>query len=295
MLAGVLLPLCLAPVTGLVGLAGVVGPVVLAWVVMHRISPALGGAGLAGGRAGRGGRSRPGRRCRAGDLAARRSPGPRRTGRVPAVVSIAIPLYIVTMASQNVPGVAVMSSYGYQVPWRETMTVTGIGTLVGAPFGGHAINLAAITAAMTAGPTAGPDRSRRWIAGVSGGGTYLVLALGVPRPDRPGRGRARRRDPGGRRARAARHPRRGAGRRARRRGRPRGRRRLLRGRRVRRHRSSASARRSGRWSPGWCCGRSLRARSALRDAEGHPGRAQAEHGAEGVAADDDPAAGARAA
>ena len=93
------------------------------------------------------------------------------------MVSIAIPLYIVTMASQNVPGVAVMSSFGYQVPWRETMTVTGIGTLLGAPFGGHAINLAAITAAMTAGPMAGPDRSRRWIAAVSASATYLVLAL----------------------------------------------------------------------------------------------------------------------
>ena len=77
---------------------------------------------------------------------------------MPAVVSIAVPLYIVTMASQNVPGVAVTTSFGYDVPWRETMTVTGIGTLVGAPFGGHAINLAAITAAMNAGPMAGPDR-----------------------------------------------------------------------------------------------------------------------------------------
>ena len=92
-------------------------------------------------------------------------------------MSIAIPLYIVTMASQNVPGVAVMASYGYQVPWRETMTVTGIGTLLGAPFGGHAINLAAITAAMTAGPMAGADRSRRWTAVVAAAATYLVLAL----------------------------------------------------------------------------------------------------------------------
>ena len=81
-------------------------------------------------------------------------------------MSIAVPLYIVTMASQNVPGVAVMSSYGYTVPWRETMTVTGVGTVLGAPFGGHAINLAAITAAMTAGPMAGPDRDRRWIAAI---------------------------------------------------------------------------------------------------------------------------------
>jgi len=94
-----------------------------------------------------------------------------------AAISIAVPLYIVTMASQNVPGVAVMSSYGYAVPWRESMTVTGIGTLAGAPFGGHAVNLAAITAAMAAGPMAGPDRDRRWIASASAAVTYLGLAL----------------------------------------------------------------------------------------------------------------------
>jgi benzoate membrane transport protein len=88
-----------------------------------------------------------------------------------------VPLFVVTMASQNVPGVAVMSSFGWTVPWRESMAVTGVGTLVGAPFGGHAVNLAAITAAMTAGPMAGPDRSRRWIASTSAAATYVVLAL----------------------------------------------------------------------------------------------------------------------
>jgi benzoate membrane transport protein len=175
MLAGVLLPICLEPVSGLADSPAYVGPVVLAWVVMHRIS----------------------RRwavpvslvvalvvvvVSAGDTLTADDLLPTLTWTTPhwtvaAVVSIAIPLYIVTMASQNVPGVAVMASYGYQVPWRETMTVTGIGTLVGAPFGGHAINLAAITAAMTAGPMAGPERSRRWIATVSASATYLVLAL----------------------------------------------------------------------------------------------------------------------
>jgi benzoate membrane transport protein len=175
MLAGVLLPICLEPVTGLADSPAYVGPVVLAWVVMHRIS----------------------RRwavpvslvvalvvvvVSAGDTLTADDLLPTLTWTTPhwsvaAVVSIAVPLYIVTMASQNVPGVAVMSSYGYRVPWRETMTVTGIGTLVGAPFGGHAINLAAITAAMTAGPTAGPDRNRRWTAVVAAAATYLVLAL----------------------------------------------------------------------------------------------------------------------
>ena len=175
MLAGVLLPICLEPVTGLADSPRYVGPVVLAWLVMHRISRrwavpvslavALIVVILTAGSS-----------IAAADLV------PSLTWTTPhwtlaALVSIAIPLYIVTMASQNVPGVAVTSSFGYQVPWRETMTVTGIGTLLGAPFGGHAINLAAITAAMTAGPMAGADRSRRWIAAVTASATYLVLAL----------------------------------------------------------------------------------------------------------------------
>jgi len=176
MLAGVLVPICLEPVTGLADSPAYVGPVVLAWLVMHRISRrwavpvslavALVVVLVAAGDS-----------VRAADLV------PSVAWTTPhwtlqAVVSLAIPLYVVTMASQNVPGVAVTSSFGYQVPWSETMAVTGIGTVVGAPFGGHAINLAAITAAMTAGPMAGPDRERRWLAAVSASGAYLVLALG---------------------------------------------------------------------------------------------------------------------
>lgn len=94
-----------------------------------------------------------------------------------AIVGIAIPLYIVTMASQNVPGVAVLKSFGYETPWRPAMFVTGAGTMIGAPFGGHVINLAALSAALAAGPEAGADRSRRWIAGVATGSTSLMLAV----------------------------------------------------------------------------------------------------------------------
>ncbi len=175
MLAGVLLPICLEPVIGLADSPKYVGPVVLAWLVMHLISRrwavpvALAVALLVVVVS-------AGSSVSAGDLV------PSLTWTTPhwtaqAVVSLAIPLYIVTMASQNVPGLAIMKSFGYDVPWRETMTVTGVGTLAGAPFGGHAINLAAITAAMNAGPMAGPDRDRRWIATVSSAATYLVLAL----------------------------------------------------------------------------------------------------------------------
>ena len=174
MLAGVLLPLCLAPVTAVVDEPLLVGPVIITWLVMQPISKrwavpasllvALVVVIIEAGSS-----------VPAGDLV------PSLTWTTPhwslsAVVSIALPLYVVTMASQNVPGVAVMSSHGYDVPWRETMTVTGVGTALGAPFGGHAINLAAITAALTAGPTAGRDPSRRWIASVTAAGCYLVLA-----------------------------------------------------------------------------------------------------------------------
>jgi benzoate membrane transport protein len=80
------------------------------------------------------------------------------------------------MASQNVPGVAVLRSFGYQTPWRASMLVTGAGTALAAPLGAHAINLAALSAALAAGEEAGPDRSRRWIAGFTSGLAYLVLA-----------------------------------------------------------------------------------------------------------------------
>ncbi|MGC4935032.1 benzoate/H(+) symporter BenE family transporter [Gordonia sp. DT30] len=96
---------------------------------------------------------------------------------IAAVIGLAVPLYVVTMASQNVPGVAVLKSFGYETPWRPAMFVTGAGTVVGAAFGGHAINLAALSAALAAGDEAGADRSRRWVAGVSAGISYLVLAV----------------------------------------------------------------------------------------------------------------------
>lgn len=99
------------------------------------------------------------------------------TFNVAALIGTALPLYIVTMASQNVPGVAVLKSFGYDAPWRSSMAVTGVGTMIAAPFGGHAINLAALSAALAAGDDAGPDKSRRWLAGVSAGFFYLLLAL----------------------------------------------------------------------------------------------------------------------
>ena len=176
MLAGVVLELCLAPVRGFAAHPWSVAPILLTWAVMLRLArkwavPAAFAVTLAV----------------VGVDAARRGgpPGailPHLAWTAPtltwaSLLGLAIPLYVVTMAGQNVPGVAVMSSYGYQVPWRETMAVTGLGTAAGAMAGGHAINLAAITASMAASPEADPDPGRRWVASYTAGWAYLVLAL----------------------------------------------------------------------------------------------------------------------
>ncbi|MDR4532492.1 benzoate/H(+) symporter BenE family transporter [Glutamicibacter sp. PS] len=95
-----------------------------------------------------------------------------------AVASISLPLFIVTMASQNIPGVAVMSTFGYTTPWRSSMLVTGAGSAAGAFFGGHAINLAAISAALAAGEAAGSNPALRWRAATSSGMFYLLFAAG---------------------------------------------------------------------------------------------------------------------
>jgi benzoate membrane transport protein len=92
-------------------------------------------------------------------------------------VGIAIPLFIVTMASQNVPGLAVLRGNGYDIKVDRVFISTGLGTLVIAAFGGHALNLSAITAALCAGPEAGPDPGRRYIAAIAAGVGYIVLGL----------------------------------------------------------------------------------------------------------------------
>jgi benzoate membrane transport protein len=96
---------------------------------------------------------------------------------VVAIISVGIPLYLVTMASQNIPGIAIMKSYGYEVPFRPAMLATGLGSLVANFFGGFVTNLAAITAALNANEQAHRNPEKRWIASVSGGVVYLLLAL----------------------------------------------------------------------------------------------------------------------
>ncbi|ACL39648.1 benzoate transporter [Pseudarthrobacter chlorophenolicus A6] len=177
MLAGVLLQLCLAPFTALGTVPLFVAPVIACWLLMMKFAPrwAVPAALLVA----------------LGVIAfslAATGTGPGTGGVLPqlvwttpsfslqAMVGIALPLFVVTMASQNVPGVAVLRSFGFSTPWRASMLVTGAGTVLGAPFGGHAINLAALSAALAAGEEAGSNRSRRWVAGFTSGLAYLVLA-----------------------------------------------------------------------------------------------------------------------
>jgi len=96
---------------------------------------------------------------------------------VAAVIGIALPLFIVTMASQNIPGIAVLNVNGYRPDPSPLFRTTGIFSLFSAPFGGHAVNLAAITAALCAGEDAHPDPTRRYWAAIVAGLLYIVFGL----------------------------------------------------------------------------------------------------------------------
>ncbi|PWR21765.1 benzoate/H(+) symporter BenE family transporter [Zavarzinia compransoris] len=176
MLAGVLLGLCLAPfkAVGLLPLQAL--PVVLAWAVTMRLNRlwavpvalavtvavlVLDGGALAALPAGR-------------DLA------PHLEAVMPVfdpqtMVGVGLPLFLVTMASQNVPGLAVLQTNGYRPAPGPLFVATGVVSALAAPFGGHAVNLAAITAALCAGPDAAADPGRRWLAAVIGGAGYVAI------------------------------------------------------------------------------------------------------------------------
>ncbi|WP_035054443.1 benzoate/H(+) symporter BenE family transporter [Andreprevotia chitinilytica] len=94
-----------------------------------------------------------------------------------AIVGVALPLFIVTMASQNIPGVAVLRASGYQPPISPIIGWTGIAALILAPFGAFAANLAAITAAICMGPEAHEDANKRYLAAVAAGVFYLLVGL----------------------------------------------------------------------------------------------------------------------
>jgi benzoate membrane transport protein len=94
-----------------------------------------------------------------------------------ATIGVALPLFVVTMASQNLPGVAAQRAAGYAMPISPVITTTGVATLLLAPFGGYAFNLAAITAAICMGREAHEDPARRWVASAAAGVFYIAVGL----------------------------------------------------------------------------------------------------------------------
>ena len=94
-----------------------------------------------------------------------------------ACISLALPLFVVTMASQNLPGVAVIRSAGFALPISKLVGMTGIATLVLAPFGAFGINLAAITAAICMGPEAHAEPAKRYTAAVWCGLFYVLIGI----------------------------------------------------------------------------------------------------------------------
>jgi benzoate membrane transport protein len=94
-----------------------------------------------------------------------------------ALISLALPLFVVTMASQNLPGVAAIKAAGYEMPLSKIITLTGLATFVLAPFGAFALNLSAITAAICMGREAHEDPAKRYTAAVSCGLIYVVIGL----------------------------------------------------------------------------------------------------------------------
>lgn len=94
-----------------------------------------------------------------------------------AMLGVGLPLFLVTMSAQNIPGLAVLRTSGYAVPVSPLLSWTGLMTLLTAPFGNFSVNLAAITAAICAGPQAHPDPSRRYTAGIAAGVFYLLTGI----------------------------------------------------------------------------------------------------------------------
>jgi benzoate membrane transport protein len=174
LLAGVLFSLCLAPVKAMAEAPAYAAAIILVWLVVARwrrlyATPAaaiVAGVLIVA--------SHVGGPTSAANLSVQAilvTP----TFSWSAIVSVALPLFIVTMASQNIPGLAVLRASGYEPTPGPLIAVTGFFSLLAAPFGGHAVNLAAITAALCASPDVHPDPAKRWIAGVANGAVYIVL------------------------------------------------------------------------------------------------------------------------
>jgi benzoate membrane transport protein len=177
MLAGILFPICLAPIQASVTMPLLALPIVVVWLILYGFAPRWAVPGalvvtivVVGISAGTG--------WLHGSLVVPQLSFVSPSFQPLVIVSLGIPLFLVTMAGQNVPGFAVLKTFGYEnVPARPMLVGTGILSSIGALFGAHVLNLAALSAAIMAGPDSHPDKSKRWIATVTGGGVYVLLGL----------------------------------------------------------------------------------------------------------------------
>ena len=94
-----------------------------------------------------------------------------------ALLSVALPLFLITLTGQYMPGMLVLRNDGFTTSANPIVTVTGLGSLLMAPFGSHAFNIAAITAAIATGREAHEDPSKRWIAGIAAGVCYILVGV----------------------------------------------------------------------------------------------------------------------
>ncbi|MGE4411028.1 MAG: benzoate/H(+) symporter BenE family transporter [Sphingobium sp.] len=94
-----------------------------------------------------------------------------------ALLSVALPLFLITLTGQYMPGMLVLRNDGFKTSANPIVTVTGLGSLIMAPFGSHAFNIAAITAAIATGREAHEDPSKRWIAGIAAGVFYVLVGV----------------------------------------------------------------------------------------------------------------------
>ena len=175
MLAGVLLKLCLAPFVAIRELPLTALTILAVWLLLMRfarlwavpaaVAVALGAVALQGGAAHLGGFHLP--------VPIFVAP----VFTLEALFGLALPLFVVTMASQNITGLAVLSTFGFRHSMREGLFVTGGLSVVSAVFCAPTINYAAITAALCAGSDAHPDPARRYVAAVFSGVGYILCAL----------------------------------------------------------------------------------------------------------------------
>ncbi|KQK28943.1 benzoate transporter [Bosea thiooxidans] len=94
-----------------------------------------------------------------------------------ALLSVALPLFLITLTGQYMPGMLVLRNDGFKTSANPIVTVTGLGSLIMAPFGSHAFNIAAITAAIATGKEAHEDPTKRWLAGIAAGCFYVLVGV----------------------------------------------------------------------------------------------------------------------